>query len=409
MLSTTALTPVGKAHAKSRPPSSAGRWLYCHGSAIVCPLYPNDSSVHSDKGDLAHLLLEDGIRFGVRPNTQDPDMDMNVYDVLDWVEARKKEYGPDCRVYAEQQYDIPETGEFGTCDITFVTPALLHIADYKNGFVLTDAVEQTMTYLLGAIAKYGERPSYKVTVIQPNHHHRDGPIRTTEVSHADVVAFRLKVLEAVAGTEFHAGGWCKKTYCDHRGSCLTFLNWCQTTGEDAWWPHEVNGMSDEQLAQALDHADTLHGVRDSYRKEAMRRIAQHDRKVPGYKLVKSRQQRDFAGEEGREACYMALLNMGYSADDLYEKKPFKVGDLQLNEHTALTVAGVERMVKQKFKTFGAGKWKKVWDEYFRPHIREFSGSLTLERETDGRPAHTRGSEFGALVPSAHSALSTQVI
>lgn len=409
MLSTTALTPPAKAHAKSRPPSSAGRWIPCPGSATVSPLYPNDSSVHSDKGDMAHMLLEDGIVFGIRPDTQDPDMDMNVYNVLDWVEARRKEYGADCAVHAEQQYDIPETGEFGTCDITFVSPVLIHIADYKNGFVLTDALEQTLTYLLGAIAKYGERPTYKVTVIQPNHNHRDGPIRTTDISAADVAAFRARVLAAVQSSEFVAGDHCKKTYCDHRGSCATFLQWCQTTGADAWWPHEVNAISDEQLAQALDHADTLHGVRDSYRKEAMRRISQHDRKVKGYKLVKSRQQRDFAGEAGREAAYQALLDMGYGPDDLYEKKAFKVGSLTLHEHTALTVAGVERMVKQKYKTFGAGKWKKVWDEYFRPHIREFSGSLTLERETDGRPAHTRGSEFGALIPPAHTAQVTQVL
>ena len=62
----------------------------------------------------------------------------------------------------------------------------------------------------------------------------------------------------------------------------------------------------------------------------------------------------------------------------------------------LTVAGVERMVKQRCKNFGRGKWKEVWDEHFRPHIREFSGSLTLERAIDGRPAHTRGSEFGSI-------------
>jgi len=408
MLSTTALTPV-RLHAKTRPPSSAGRWIPCPGSATVCHLYPNESSSHSEKGDKAHLCLEDGIVFGIRPDTQDPDMDMNIYNVLDWVEARKKEYGAKCVVHAEQRYDIPETGEFGTCDITFVTPVIIHIADYKNGFVLTDAIEQTMTYLLGAIAKYGERPAYRITVIQPNHNHRDGPIRTTEVSNDDVQAFRAQVAHSIGSTEFVAGSHCKKTYCDHRGSCATFLAWCQTTGEDAWYPHEVNAISDGALAVALDHADTLHGVRDSYRKEAMRRIAQHDKRIPGYKLVKSRQQRDFAGEEGREGCYKALLDMGYGPDDLYEKKPFKVGSLTLNEHTALTVAGVERMVKQKYKTFGAGKWKKIWDEYFRPHVREFSGSLTLERETDGRPAHTRGSEFGALIPPAHSAKVTQVL
>lgn len=406
LFTTTALT--APAHAKTRPPSSAGLWIPCPGSATVNPLYPNESSKHSEKGDLAHQLLEDGITFGLKPDTQDPDMDMNIRDVLDWVAERKKEYGDDCQVFAEQKYDIKETGEFGTCDITFLTRSIIHIADFKNGFVFTDAREQMLTYLLGAVAKYGPRTNYKITVLQPNHNHIDGPYRTTNITKAEVEEFRASILHSMTSREFVAGSHCKKYYCDHRGSCLTFLNWCQTTGEDAWFPHEVNAMDDNKLAQALDHAETLHGTRDSYRKEAMRRISQHDRRIPGYKLVKSRTNRDFAGEAGREACYLSLIDIGYNSNDLYEEKPFKVGAVTLNERSALTVAGVERMVKQKYKNFKRGTWSKIWDEKFRPHIREFSGSLTLERDTDGRPAHTRGSEFGSLMP-AHSVISTQVV
>lgn len=139
----------------------------------------------------------------------------------------------------------------------------------------------------------------------------------------------------------------------------------------------------------------------------MRRIAQHDRRIAGYKLVRGRQQRDFAGDNGREECFKALLRLGYTVDDLYERKPIQVGDIVLYEQTPITVAGVERMVKQKYKYFKRGTWKQVWDADFRPHIREFSSSLTLVRDTDGRPSHTRGSEFGSLVPA--QAKSTQVI
>ncbi len=385
-------------HAKNRPPSSAARWIPCPGSATVCHLYPNVSSADSEKGDAAHALLEDGIVFGLTPDTQDPDMDMNIRDVLDWVKERAKEYGTDCKVYAERQYDIIETGEFGTCDITLVCPRLLHIADYKNGFVLTDAREQMLTYLLGAIAILGKRENYRITALQPNHNHRDGPYRTTDITPDEVEAFRAEVLNAVQRTDFKAGEWCKKTYCDHRGACATFKAWCETEGADAYYPHEVNALSDGELSVALDHADTLHGVRDSYRKEAMRRIAQHDRKIPGYKLVKSRTNREFAGDAGRDECYKALIGLGCYPDELYERKEYMLAGKSFAETSLLTVPGVERMVKQKYKTFKRGRWKEVWDEYFRPHIREFSGSLTLERETDGRPAHTRGSEFGTVTP-----------
>lgn len=394
-------------HAKSRPPSAALRWLNCTASVDVVPLYPNDPSAASEKGDTVHAALEDGIKFGILPDTDDPDADMNVRDVLEWVAKKKAEYGPDCKVFAEQQYDIAETGEFGTCDVTFVSPTITHIADYKNGYVMTEAYEQLMMYLLGAIQKYGAKSHYYITVIQPNYNHRDGPYRTTHVTTQDVADFSERVAAAVKYPFFEAGSHCKKTYCPHRGGCATFKVWAETEGVDAYYSHEINSISDEALAKALDHSDTLHGIRDEHRKEAMRRISQHDRKIPGYKLVKSRQNRDFAGEAGREACYRALLALGYEAQHLYETKEFKAGALSLTERTALAVPGVERMVKQKCKVFGNGKWKQVWEEHFRPHIREYSGSLTLERETDGRPAVTRGSEFGSLVP-AQSSVRVQV-
>ena len=386
-------------HAKHRPPSSADRWLYCNASVSVVPLYPNEETTHNVKGGVAHKLIEDGIVFGVLPDTDDPDMDLNVQDVLDWVSARKQEYGPDCQAYAERRYDIAETGEFGTCDITLVTPEVIHLADYKNGYIMTEAREQMMLYLLGAILIYGARRIYRLTVIQPNYHHIDGTYRTIEVSHDEVEAFRRQVVEAVKGTTFKAGTWCKKSYCPHRGSCQTFLNWCETAGADAYYPQEVNSFDDARLAAALDHAEVLQGIRNELRKEAMNRIINHNREIKGYKIVKSRQNRDFASDQGREACYTALLEMGYQLEDLYEQKPFKVGNLTLHERTQLSVAGVERMVKQKYKRFKRGTWSEIWDQRFAPHIRSFTGGLTLERATDGRPAHTRGSEFGQLSPA----------
>lgn len=393
------------AHAKSRPPSGALRWINCPASPTVVPLYPNDDSIQSNKGTEVHYALELGIRFGIKPDTQDPDADMNVIDVLDWIEQQKFKYGSDCQVFAEQRYDIAETGEFGTCDITFVTPDEIHIADYKNGYVFTDAYEQLMMYLLGAIQKFGSRHKYKVTVLQPNHDHRDGPYRTLEVMPVTIDLFRMMVIEAVAANHFAAGPWCKKSYCPHRGGCKTFNDYLLATGEDGYYTHEINSISDDELAKQLDFAETLQGMRDERRKEAMRRIMQHNRSIRGYKMVKSRQQRDFAGDAGREACYTALLDIGYELADLSEREPRTVGTYTIEQTTPLSVAGVERLVKQKYKKFGRGKWKEVWDQYFAPNIRSFTGSLTLEREIDGRPSQKPGSEFGQAILPAQASLS----
>lgn len=389
---------TAKAHAALRPPSGAARWLSCPASVHVVPLYPNDESDASTKGDLAHELLEQGMIFGLKPDTDDPDMDLNIRGVLEWIQETRREYGENCQVFAEQQYDIPETGEFGTSDITFVSPSTLHIADYKNGYVPVEILlnAQMMTYLLGAIAKYGERRKYFITVLQPNYNHRDGPYRTMEITADQVQWFRDEVRRSVEADadDFRAGKHCKKSYCPHRGSCTTFMSWARTEGADAWFTSEINSLTDEQLRDALDHSDILQGIRDELRKEAMRRIMNMDRTIDGYKVVKSRADRSFAGDDALNAVFETCRTLGATDDDLYTKKPE-------------SVAGIERFIKQTYKHFGSGKWKTAYDELIAPHVRDFSGSLTLERATDGRPSHSRGSEFGAISLTAPS--SNQVI
>lgn len=388
------------AHAKHRPPSAAYRWLGCPASAYIMPLYPNDESDASLKGEVAHKALEIGVLFGFEPDTGDVDVDLNIIDVLRWIKEQRDAYGKDCTLYAEQQYDIPETGEFGTSDLTFVTPSEIHIADYKNGYVPVNVKKnpQLLLYLCGAIAKFGERKRYKITVIQPNYDHVDGPYRTFEVDNDLLEWFRGEVKYAVNAPqdEFKAGKHCKTSYCPHRGSCVEFAGYARTELRAAYFPSDVHALDDVQLSQALDGAEQLKGQRDELRKEAMRRILQQDRHVPGYKIVRSRKDREFAGDEGRKAAYEALTTMGYDAADLFEKTPVQIGETIVYEQKALTVAGVERLVKAKFKSFGRGQWKVMFDQYIKPHIREFSGGLTLERAIDGRPSHTRGSEFGPL-------------
>lgn len=375
------------AHAKTRPPSAAHRWLSCAASVTVMPLYPNTESEAALKGTRDHNALEVGILFGIAPDTGDIDSDYAVMGALEWVAETKASYGKDCKVYAEKRYDIPQTGEFGTCDVTFVTPSALHIADYKGGYVPVDVEmnPQLMIYLLGAIAEFGERKHYKVSVLQPGYLHRDGPWRTWEVSQADLEWLEGEIKYSMANEhEFKAGKHCKKTYCLHRASCVEFHTYARTEAHKAWWPSDVHALDDVQLAQALDHADVIHGIRDELRKEAIRRMMQQDRKIPGYKMVKSREQRSFKDEAAREAAFNLCRELGATDEQLYEKKPE-------------SVAGIERFIKAKFKSFGQGKWATVWEQNFKDHLRDFSSSLTLEKAIDGRPAHTRGAEFGSLM------------
>lgn len=379
------------AHAKNYPPSASKRWLSCGASAtVIAQLYPNFETEASLKGDVAHKALEHGITFGLTPDTGDIDVDLNVMSVLGWVADMRAAYGKDCVVHAERQYDIPETGEFGTCDVTFVTPSTLHIADYKNGYVPVEEGmnPQLLLYLLGAIAAFGTRKHYKITVLQPNYIHRDGPHRTVDITDEQIEWFRREVKYALDNpNDFKAGKHCKTTYCPHRASCIDFHAYARTDARLAWFPSDVNALDDTQLAQALDHADTLHGIRDELRREAMRRILNQDRTIDGYKIVKARQDRQFVSDEARDKLFEACKELGATDEDLYAKTP-------------QSVAGVERFFKAKFKMFGNGKWKMAWDNAAAEHVREYTGGLTLERAIDGRPSHVRGGELGAITSAA---------
>jgi hypothetical protein len=388
-------TVPDKAHAKKRPPSSATRWLNCPASVLTSQLYENDDSAASEKGDFAHDLLETCVLFGIQPDSEFEDVNEAVLLTLEWIVQERAKLGPQCKVYAEQVFQIVETGEFGTGDITFVSPSVLHIADYKNGYVLVDHVlnDQMLTYLLGAIAKYGERDEYYITVIQPNASHLEGPIRTYPVTKADVARFRERIAYSIANEhEYVAGKHCKKTYCDHRGNCTTFLAWAEHNAADAWFPHDVNALTDEQLAAALDHAEVLHGLRDELRKAAMGRILQTDRKIAGYKVTKGRTNREYIPNAENAVKRTLREVFGYT-------------DAQIHTQSFLSVKGVEDLIKQWSRKhgLGRGKWQEVWSNHLSDYVRENAGGLTLERATDARPAHKRGSEFGAIsTPSQQS-------
>jgi len=375
-------------HAEFRAPSAASRWLSCPGSVKVLATFDNPETEASIKGDVAHKLLEDAIVWGTVPDTGDVDMEYNVMLAQEYIENTYKEYKTSggCQIYAEQQLDIPETGEFGTADVILVTPRLIHIIDYKNGYVPVDINmnAQLMLYLLGAIHKWGERKTYKLSVIQPNYVHRDGMIRHFEPVENDLNWFRHEVGLALASEQILAGKHCRNTYCPARGSCTVFHAWAQENLKLAYFPGEPTGMSDEELAKALEEAELLKGYHDNLRGEAMRRILQQNKRIEGYKLVKARQNRAFNDDRARDAAYENLKHFGIDDGELYDKSP-------------IGVAGIERIVKKIFKHHGRGAWMKAMDQICpKTLLQPENQSLTLEKTIDGRKEYKRGQEFDAL-------------
>jgi hypothetical protein len=377
------------AHAYNRPPSAAKRWLKCAGSVALSHLYTSVDSEQSLKGTEVHALIDNHLNWGLPIDHPDPDMEENANLAVEWlltyVNMYAKKQGS-ASLYVEQRLDIPETGEFGTCDGVIVAPEIIHVIDYKNGYVPVEIHlnEQLMLYLCGAIAKWGERQRYRITIIQPNYDHKDGAVRTMDITEADLAAFRIQVADALVRTDTVAGPHCKTTYCPHRGNCEVFAGWIQENLKLGYYPSDATAMSDDVLAEALEQAELLQGWRDQLRGEAIRRILHQDKSIKGYKLVRAKKDRSFRDDEARDSVFVALKSVGATDDDLYDRKP-------------VSVAGVERVVKKIFKKQGRGAWQKGMEALCGPDKLETQAmSLTLEKTIDGRKEYKKGSEFDAL-------------
>lgn len=399
------------AHAKNYPPSAAKRWLPCPFSAAVALLYDNDETDASLKGDLWHRLMEDLIRFGVLGTDADPDAAEALQDLYDYVVKRFKEGGPGTKLYIEQRLDIKETGEFGTGDIIIVAPLFLEIIDEKSGYIVVEPTsEQNLTYLCGAIDMFGTRPEYYSSIHQPNFDHIKGPLRTVPVSDLDVKKHRERMAWAVANPDHcEAGSHCKASYCDHRGACEAFRVYAQDDLSLGWHASELKAMTDENLARALDASDELAGYRTELRAEAMRRIMNMDRTVPGYKAVKGRRNRQVRdafklvdsvhGQLGYEWAAKLFPDLAWAANDLCGLLTGNTGllDESLLKHLG-TAKHIEDVLKQyaRVHNLPRGGWKMLYDNVVGAYIVEQASGLTLERAIDGRPAHKRGGEFGVL-------------
>lgn len=404
---------MATAHAKNRPPSAAKRWLPCPFSATVTQLYPNDETDASLKGDHWHKLMEDMVQFGTLPLEADPDAADAMIDLYAYVMEVFKAAGPGAQIFIEQRIDVPETGEFGTGDIVIVSPTMIAVIDHKSGYVDVDVSynAQMMTYLLGLIAKYGERPTYLIAVHQPNFDHVDGPIRKYYPNAEAVEAFRAEVLYSMARPEkIQAGPHCKATYCSHRGACEAFRAYAMDDLSLGWHTSELKGMSDADLSKALDASDELAGWRTELRSEAMRRIMNMDRHIDGYKVVKGRRNRsvtnaralilavrDILGTDwalrlfpGMEWATAAIV-LALATDKIPEEICKQLG----------TPKHIEDLLKQyaRQNKLPRGGWKQLYENVVGKYIRETAEGLTLERAIDGRPAHRRGSEFGVLDPA----------
>jgi hypothetical protein len=404
-----------KEHAKTRPPSSAKRWIHCPHSAYVAAMYPNEESDQSRKGDLWHKYMEDAITFGGVPKSADTDVTDAMEDLLAYVKGRIVEKGERPKILVEVKLDIPLTGEFGTCDVLMVWDDEIEVLDHKSGYVPVDVKynDQMMTYLTGAIAAYGARAKYRLSVHQPNYDHVDGSLRHHDVLACDVADFETKVCASIQQEHLLlAGAWCKDTYCPHRGACAAFADYTRENLALGWNTSEYKTMDDATLTKALDDAEELAGYRNALRVEAMRRIVGLDRTINGYKVVKGRRSRavidpaklveSVGATMGVEWAARLFPDLAWLGDKLEQVIPDPANMPEEVLKSLGTPKHIENVVKQYAKALDLprGMWETLYTNVVGQYIRETANGLSLEKAIDGRPAHRKGSEFGTIDASA---------
>lgn len=208
------------------PPSSSDKWTVCHGWLQANKPYRSKKgpSAAADEGTLAHSVLESLIksRMASAPGSN-PEILERMTALADAILAQDGEIHPEIRVDFGEQFGFVDL--FGTSDVVRITDDMLEIADlkYGRGVVEVEGNTQLMLYLSGAVRKFGARPMYRLTIYQPRAFHKDGYIRSVEVTPGQLEDFNLLLEKAIAGNyapkpEFTPGDHCRN-YCSAMGSC----------------------------------------------------------------------------------------------------------------------------------------------------------------------------------------------
>lgn len=218
------------------PPSSAERWVECHGSISLEMLFPDlTDPADSLGGEAAHWLCSERLlhrsaNAAVAPNGVIITEEMREGAAL-WFETVMAHFIPPA---VEQRVDIPAVHPdcFGTPDAwTWDSKKrVLRVFDYKFGHLRVEAFEnwQLIAYAAGILETLGLLPVEKdsvvieLIVVQPRNYGRPGPVRTWTCKGVDLRPFinQLNYAAAMAFSDvaqLKTGPHC--LHCKARHSC----------------------------------------------------------------------------------------------------------------------------------------------------------------------------------------------
>ncbi len=364
-------------------PSSAKRWINCPPSALINAEAPQQDTVYTREGTLAHAVAELKARkyfLGVGPRKYAADLKKLKTDEL-WQDEMDRHTDTYLEVLKDLAAAFPEPPHvalevqvnfseyvpegFGTADCLMIGGNVLQIVDFKYGKgVDVDAVEnpQMMLYALGALLDYEaiyDIDLVRMAIVQPR---TKAEPATWEISAeglrrwAGAVVAPAAALAAKGKGEFAEGDWCR--FCAIRGSCRARAG-ANTALEDFGMklPPELNN---EEVARALTLGQRLASWLSDLQDYALRACLE-GREIPGFKAVEGRSVRAWTNQDD---AFNAARSAGVPEEMLYERKP-------------VTLAALEKLMG-----------KKPFAEALADYVTTPPGKPTLAPESDKRPAIT---------------------
>ncbi len=201
------------------PPSASDKWLNCHAWFRLTRGLKPKSSPAAEEGTLAHHHFEEHLS-GIQ-SLGNEEMQDALLPCAEWVDDQREEV--DAELHTELRVDYGEqfgyVGLSGTADVVLVSEKEILVADLKYGVMPVEVEENTqlLTYLVGAIRRFGPRKTYRVAILQPRGRHAKGPIRVWRVSKKRVAEFEKQLKSAIHGN-YNGGSAVVGPHC--RNYCL---------------------------------------------------------------------------------------------------------------------------------------------------------------------------------------------